>query len=235
VQGLAEQRGIPCLTSSINESDNIERVRQLGPDFLLSFYYRNMIRQELLDIPVRGALNMHGSLLPKYRGRVPVNWAVINGEKESGASLHYMVAKPDAGDLVDQQKVSIDFTDTAVDLFNKVTDAAVTVLQRSWPRLVDGSAARIPLDLGQGSYFGGRRPEDGRIDWSRSAVEIYNLIRGVTRPYPGAFTELDGKKLIIWSALPVAGQAVPGQLISRDPFIFSTAEGLLEVRDWELV
>lgn len=235
VQELAAQHGIPCLTSSINEPENIVKVRQLDPDFLLSFYYRNMIRQKLLDIPTRGALNMHGSLLPKYRGRVPVNWAIINGETESGASLHYMVAKPDAGDLVDQQRVSIDFTDTAYDLFNKVTDAAVTVLRRAWPKLLDGSVARVPLDLGQGSYFGGRKPEDGRIDWNRSAVEIYNLIRGVTRPYPGAFTELDGRKLLIWSAWPVDGQAPPGQLLSRDPFIFSTGKGLLEVRDWELV
>lgn len=233
VQELAEQHGIPCLTSSINEPENIEKVRQLGPDFLLSFYYRNMIKQELLEIPTRGALNMHGSLLPKYRGRVPVNWAIINGETESGVSLHYMVAKPDAGDLVDQQKVSIDFTDTAFDLFNKVTDAAVVVLQRAWPKLVDGSAVRVPLDLSQGSYFGGRKPEDGRIDWNRSAVEIYNLIRGVTRPYPGAFTEFNGERVIIWSAWPMAGEGRLGQIVSESPPVIGTGQGLLELRSFQ--
>lgn len=230
VRQLAERHGIPYLTSSINEPENVERVRQLAPQFLLSFYYRNMITPEVLEIPVKGALNLHGSYLPKYRGRVPVNWAVINGETETGATLHYMVAKPDAGDIVDQEKVVIDFTDTAHDLFGKVTEAAVSVLRRAWPRLVDGTAGRIPLDLAAGSYFGGRKPEDGRIDWSKSAVQIYNLIRGVTHPYPGAFTELDGERITIWSAWPVEGTAEPGRIVSQDPLLVGTGSGLLELR-----
>ena len=230
VRELAEKNRIPYLTSSINEPGNIEKVRKIAPDFLLSFYYRNMIKPELLEIPARGALNLHGSWLPKYRGRVPVNWAVINGETETGATLHYMVAKPDAGDIVDQEKVAIAFTDTAHDVFGKVNEAAVTVLRRAWPRLVDGSADRIPMDLAAGSYFGGRKPEDGRIDWNKSAVEIYNLIRGVTHPYPGAFTELNGMKLLIWSAWPVAGSGQPGQVVSLKPLCIGTGDGLLELR-----
>ncbi|QOX80589.1 formyltransferase [Trichlorobacter lovleyi] len=230
VRELAEANKIPCLTSSINEPENRERVRQIAPDFLLSFYYRNMIKPELLELPTRGALNLHGSWLPKYRGRVPVNWAVINGETETGATLHYMVAKPDAGDIVDQEKVAIAFTDTAHDVFGKVNEAAVTVLRRAWPRLVDGSADRIPMDLAAGSYFGGRKPEDGRIDWAKGAVQIYNLIRGVTHPYPGAFTELNGTKLLIWSAWPVAGSGQPGQVVSLKPLCIGTGDGLLELR-----
>lgn len=230
VRELAEANKIPYLTSSINEPENIERVRQIAPDFLLSFYYRNMIKPELLEIPARGALNLHGSYLPKYRGRVPVNWAVINGENETGATLHYMVAKPDAGDIVDQEKVAIAFTDTAHDVFSKVNEAAVTVLRRAWPRLVAGSADRIPMELAAGSYFGGRKPEDGRIDWNKSAVEIYNLIRGVTHPYPGAFTELNGTKVTIWSAWPVEGSGEPGQVISLQPLLIGTGNGLLELR-----
>ena len=230
VRELAEKNRIPYLTSSINEPENREWVRQIAPDFLLSFYYRNMIKPELLEIPARGALNLHGSWLPKYRGRVPVNWAVINGESETGATLHYMVAKPDAGDIVDQEKVGIAFTDTAHDVFGKVNEAAVTVLRRAWPRLVDGSADRIPMDLAAGSYFGGRKPEDGRIDWNKSAAQIYNLIRGVTHPYPGAFTELNGMKLLIWSAWPVAGSGQPGQVVSLKPLCIGTGDGLLELR-----
>ena len=230
VRELAEANKIPYLTSSINEPENIERVRQIAPDFLLSFYYRNMIKPELLEIPASGALNLHGSYLPKYRGRVPVNWAVINGENETGATLHYMVAKPDAGDIVDQEKVAIAFTDTAHDVFGKVNEAAVTVLRRAWPRLVAGSADCIPMDLAAGSYFGGRKPEDGRIDWNKSAVEIYNLIRGVTHPYPGAFTELNGAKVTIWSAWPVEGSGEPGQVISLQPLQIGTGNGLLELR-----
>ncbi len=230
VRELAQDNNIPYLTSSINEHENIERIRKIGPDFLLSFYYRNMIKPEVLEIPRRGALNMHGSYLPKYRGRVPVNWAVINGEKETGATLHYMVTKPDAGDIVDQEKVCIEFTDTAHDVFGKVNEAAVNVISRTWPKLMAGTADRIPMDLTVGSYFGGRKPEDGRIDWGKSALQIYNLIRGVTHPYPGAFTELQGEKIVIWSAWPVEGSAVPGQVVSRNPLLVGTGEGLLEIR-----
>lgn len=230
VRELAETANIPYLTSSINEPENIERVRQIGPDFLLSFYYRNMIKPEVLNIPTRGALNLHGSWLPKYRGRVPVNWAVINGETETGATLHYMVAKPDAGDIVDQEKVKIEFLDTAYDVFGKVNEAAVTVISRAWPMLMDGTAARIPMDLKAGSYFGGRKPEDGRINWNKSAVEIYNLIRGVTHPYPGAFTSVNKVKWVIWSALPASGSAEPGRIVSVNPLLIGTGDGLLEIR-----
>jgi len=234
VRELAEAYKIPYMISSINEPENMERVRKIAPDFLLSFYYRNMIKPEILEIPLKGSLNLHGSYLPKYRGRVPVNWVVINGETETGATLHYMVAKPDAGDIVDQAKVSIAFSDTAHDVFVKVTDAAVTVLQRSWPKLADGTAGRIPMDLSAGSYFGGRKPEDGRIDWSKSAEQIYNLIRGVTHPYPGAFTELNGKKVIIWSACPLEGSGQPGQVVSLNPLRIGTGSGLLELTNHEL-
>lgn len=230
VRDLARSHGIPVLTSDINYKENIRLLREVAPDFLFSFYYRNMIREEVLSIPAQGALNLHGSYLPKYRGRVPVNWAVINGENETGATLHYMVEKPDAGDIVDQEKVPIAFSDTAYHVFNKVTDAAVTVLKRAYPKLASGTAPRVPMDLEQGSYFGGRRPEDGKIDWHRSALEIYNLIRGVTHPYPGAFTHLDGTRVLIWSALPREGTGEPGRIVSRTPLMVGTGNGLLEIR-----
>ena len=230
VRELAERQGIPVMTSDINLRENVELLKELAPDLLLSFYYRTMIRDEVLEIPRLGALNLHGSYLPKYRGRVPVNWAVINGESETGATLHYMVQKPDAGDIVDQEKVEISFTDTALDVFNKVTQAAVTVLARSFEPLIEGRARRVPMDLSRGSYFGGRRPADGRIDWHRSALEIYNLIRGVTHPYPGAFTHLDGKKIVIWSAVPAEGEGEPGRIVSLAPLLVGTGSGLLEIR-----
>jgi methionyl-tRNA formyltransferase len=229
VRELALRHGIPVMTSDINLRENVTLMRELAPDLLLSFYYRSMIREEVLEIPRLGSLNLHGSYLPKYRGRVPVNWAVINGESETGATLHYMVQKPDAGDIVDQEKVGISFTDTALDVFNKVTQAAVTVLARSFPLILTGKAPRIPMDLSRGSYFGGRRPADGRIDWNRSAIEIYNLIRGVTHPYPGAFTHLDGKKIVIWSAAPTEGAGEPGRIVSLAPLLVGTGSGLLEI------
>ncbi len=230
VRTLAEREGIPWRTSDINESENVDLVRTIAPDFIFSFYYRNMIKPVVLDIPRRGALNLHGSYLPKYRGRVPVNWVVINGETETGATLHYMVEKPDAGDIVDQEKVTILFTDTAFDVFTKVTDAAVQVIARAWPRLLADTAARIPMDLKAGGYFGGRKPADGLIDWNKPAVTIYNLVRGVTHPYPGTFTYLDGKKVLIWSAWPVEGKGEPGRVVSTEPLLVGTGEGLLEIR-----
>ncbi|MDD5286018.1 MAG: formyltransferase [Desulfuromonadaceae bacterium] len=230
VRELADQHGIQYLTSDISLPENVERVRAIAPDFIFSFYYRSMIKQAVLDIPRMGALNLHGSCLPKYRGRAPVNWVVINGENETGATLHYMVEKPDAGDIVDRETVEIAFTDTAHDVFGKVTDAAVTVIRRVWPLLRDGVAPGIPMDLKAGSYFGGRKPADGRIDWTKGAVEIYNLVRGVTHPYPGAFAFLGDSKVLIWSAWPVEGSAKPGFILSHDPLLVGTGAGLLEIR-----
>ena len=234
VRELAENHGIPYVTSDINEPTNVARLTEIAPDFILSFYYRNMIKPEVLEIPKKGALNLHGSFLPKYRGRVPVNWAVINGETETGATLHYMVEKPDAGDIVDRERVEIEFTDTAFDVFTKVTGAAVTVIARAWPLLRDGKAQRIPMDLKAGSYFGGRKPADGLIDWTKSAVQVYNLIRGVTHPYPGAFTFLNGRKIVIWRAWPVAGAGAPGKVVATEPLLVGTGEGLLEVRSLQV-
>ncbi|MDA8428335.1 MAG: formyltransferase [Geobacteraceae bacterium] len=234
VRELAKQHGIPCLTSDVNAPENMVRLREIAPDFILSFYYRNMISPEVLAIPRRGALNLHGSYLPRYRGRVPVNWAVINGEKVTGATLHYMVEKPDAGDIVDQEMVEISFTDTAHDVFCKVTAAAETVIARAWPLLRDGRAARIPMNLAEGSYCGGRKPADGRIDWTKSAEQVYNLIRGVTHPYPGAFTFLDGKKTFIWQAWPLAGVAAPGLIVSHAPLLIGAGNGLLEIRSLQV-
>ena len=234
VRELADLNGIAWLTSDINEPENVAKVREIAPDFIFSFYYRNMIKPEVLEIPRRGSLNLHGSYLPKYRGRVPVNWAVINGETETGATLHYMVEKPDAGDIVDREKVGIAFTDTAFEVFTKLTDAAVTVISRAFPLLVSGTAPRIPMDLKAGSYFGGRKPADGLIDWTKSAVQIYNLIRGVTHPYPGAFTFLDGKKVVLWSAWPVEGTGEPGRVVSAKPLLVGTGDGLLEIRSLQV-
>jgi methionyl-tRNA formyltransferase len=229
VRGLATSHQIPCYTNDVNLPENIELLRRIAPDFLFSFYYRSMIQKDILEIPSKGSLNLHGSFLPKYRGRVPVNWAVIQGESETGATLHYMVEKPDAGDIVDQERVSIEFADTAYDVFHKVTEAAVRIIRRVWPQLLAGTAPRVPMDLSVGSYYGGRKPADGLIDWGKSSTEIYNLIRGVTHPYPGAFTYLDGKKVLIWSAMPKLGMGRAGEILSELPLLVGTGNGVLEI------
>jgi methionyl-tRNA formyltransferase len=188
VAELARGRGIETVLDP-QPAALLARLRASAPDFIFSFYYRRMLPPEVLASAQRGAYNMHGSLLPKYRGRAPVNWAVLNGETETGATLHEMVAKPDAGGIVDQQPVPIGPDDLAVEVFRRVTQAAETVMRRSIGPLLAGTAQLRPNDIARGSYYGGRRPEDGRIDWTKSAREIHNLVRAVAPPYPGAFCD----------------------------------------------
>jgi methionyl-tRNA formyltransferase len=198
VTQLARQHGLRVeIPDDPNTPAWVAEGRRVAPDFLFSFYYRYLLKAPWLDMPRRGALNMHGSLLPTYRGRAPVHWAIIHGEAATGASLHYMLEKPDAGALVDQQSVPILENDTALDVSFKVAEAAQQVLRRSLPKLIAGTADACALDLARGSYFGRRRPEDGRIDWQRGARVIHNLVRAVAPPFPGAFTEVNGCRLAV--------------------------------------
>ncbi|MGE5087562.1 MAG: formyltransferase [Candidatus Levyibacteriota bacterium] len=193
VADVAADLGLPWIApANANAQETVARIAALAPDFVFSFYYRAMLGAPLLALASRGALNMHGSLLPHYRGRAPVNWAVLHGERRTGATLHYMADKPDAGDIVAQQAVPILPDDTAKEVFDKVTVAAEICLDDVLPALLAGTAPRLPNDIARGSYFGGRRPEDGRIDWSHSAQSIHNLVRAVAPPYPGAFTTIAG-------------------------------------------
>ncbi len=209
VLSLCEAEGIPCVTPDDARSPELlARIQALRPDLMFSFYYRHMLPQAILD--VAPAYNMHGSLLPAYRGRAPVNWAVLHGATASGATLHEMTAKPDAGAIVAQQMVPILPDDTAFEVFGKVTVAAELALYHVLPALLDGHAPRTPNDLTQGGYFGGRKPEDGRIDWSKPAQEVYNLHRAVAPPYPGAFTDAGARRYTIERARLAAGPAPRG-------------------------
>ena len=196
VAATATEYGIPVVTpDDPNTAEFIASLRTLGADFLFSFYYRHMLKPALLDLFPRGAYNMHGSLLPQYRGRVPVNWAVLRGETRTGATLHRMVEKPDAGEIVAQQAVPILPDDTAHEVFGKVTLAAEMALHDVLPQLMAGTAPHTLPDLKAGSYFGGRRPEDGRIDWQQPAQAVHNLVRAVAPPYPGAFCDTSAGRL----------------------------------------
>lgn len=198
VRQLCHEQGLACqIVPQAQLPHLVPTLKRIAPDYLFSFYYRHMLPTELLETATIAALNMHGSLLPKYRGRAPVNWAVLHGETKTGATLHIMEAKPDAGDIVEQLAVSIDIDETAKEVFDKVSHAAKLVMEKVLPALMRGEIPRKPNPLAEGSYFGGRKPEDGRIDWSQSAMNIYNLIRAVAPPYPGAFTEVNNKKLVV--------------------------------------
>jgi methionyl-tRNA formyltransferase len=198
VKKLCEEKNIAYLTPNANQLiDLVPQIQELAPDYLFSFYYRHMIPTELLACAKIAALNMHGSLLPKYRGRAPVNWAILHGETETGATLHVMEAKPDAGDIVGQSVVSIGPNETATEVFGKVSQAAVTVMNQLLPELVQDHVPRKPNPLALGSYFGGRKPADGQILWQQTAKQVHDLVRAVAPPYPGAFTDWQGQRMIV--------------------------------------
>jgi methionyl-tRNA formyltransferase len=198
VAALCQERSIPYVQPEASDLlELLPQFKKIAPDYIFSFYYRYMITSDILATAGIAALNMHGSLLPKYRGRAPVNWAILHGETETGASLHIMEAKPDAGDIVGQVAVPIDPDEDATAVFTKVSNAAIKVMQAALPELLQGRVPRTPNVLANGSYFGGRKPEDGRIHWNQSAKQVHDLIRAVAPPYPGAFTDWQGACMVI--------------------------------------
>lgn len=212
VAETARDYGLPlAMPEDPNSAAFVEQLAALDADFLFSFYYRSMLAAPLLECARRGALNMHGSLLPKYRGRAPVNWAILNGEREIGATLHYMVARADAGDIVDQQAVPILADDDAREVYAKVTTAAEMVLVRSLPGLLEGSAPRRAQPIVPGQYFGRRGPQDGRIDWHWPAERIHNLVRAVAPPFPGAFGEVGAERWWLHRTRVAPQRLTPGE------------------------
>ena len=202
VADLANKHGIEVAKPADPNSEGfIRRVADLAPDYIFSFYYRALLSDALLACARWGALNIHGSLLPKYRGRACVNWAILNGETETGATLHYMVGKPDAGPIVAQESVPIGVDDTALVVSQAVACAAARLLVRALPVLAAGPPPARPMNLSKGSYFGGRTPEDGRIDPSWPAAQIHGLIRAVAPPFPGAFIDLAAERLTFAGSL----------------------------------
>lgn len=232
VAELAAAHDIPVYApDNINHPLWVERIKEQAPDLIFSFYYRKMVSKKILDIPVSGALNLHGSLLPNYRGRSPINWVLVNGESETGVSLHYMTPRPDDGDIVAQAAIPISGEDTALTLFEKAVEASKELLDEVLPLIEQGTAVRTPQDHSRATYFGGRRPADGRLDWSKTAREVNNLIRAVTHPYPGAFTFKGDQKVFIWQAKIISRdqEVVPGTVISIDPFTVACGEDSLEI------
>jgi len=221
VAELAARYSLPVITpDDPNDPALVAELAALEPDFLFSFYYRQMLKAPLLALPRQGAYNMHGSLLPKYRGRVPVNWALIHGERETGATLHQMLEKPDAGGIVAQQAVPILPDDTAGEVFAKVTFAAELALDHVLPDLIASRVKPRPQNLAAGSYFGGRCAENGRIDWHQPAAVVHNLIRAVAPPYPGAFFDVPQGRMRVLRSLHPQGQRGTG-VVYGQPTLFA--------------
>lgn len=207
----------------------IERISKLNPDYLFSFYYRNLLTEPLLATASKGAFNLHGSLLPRYRGRAPANWVLVNGETETGVTLHRMVKRADAGAIIAQQRVAIERTETALSLHGKLREAAQTLLRDTLPALLQGKITETPQDESKATVFGRRTPADGKLLWKKPAEELFNLVRAVTQPYPGAFCAVGEHKLIVWNAEVAKGNEgqAPGRVISVDPLRIACGEDSL--------
>jgi methionyl-tRNA formyltransferase len=231
VRALAEENGLSVRTPAKLGEEAIRAIRELRPDLIFSFSYRTVIPAAILKLAPLGAFNIHGALLPRYRGRACVNWAVLKGETETGVTLHHMTERVDEGRIVDQEAVQIGDDETAQDVFEKMIPAARKVLRRSLPAILEGTAEGREQDESQATYFGRRRPEDGLIDWSKPARDVHNLVRAVTHPFPGAFTYLDGRKLFIWRARPCSeGECItPGVVVFSSPLKVSAGTGILEI------
>lgn len=219
---LAQAHDIPIHLEPDFNADHVFRtIERAAPDLLLSFYFREMIQARFLALPRLGAYNLHGSLLPRYRGRAPINWVLVKGETETGITLHAMTPKPDDGDIVAQARIPIDWDDTALSLTLKAAAASRTLVRESLPRIVEGTATRIAQkDLGASSYFGGRKPQDSRLEASMTVQEAFNQIRAVADPWPNAFLETAQGQLKVAWALPCAAPCPPGHFRA-------TPEGIL--------
>lgn len=240
VADLARARGLAVLTPALPDGAEEERLRALAPDLVFSFYYRSLIPERILRLAPLGAFNMHGSLLPRYRGRACVNWAVLNGETETGVTLHHMTARADRGRIVDQASVPIGPDDTAHDVFLKLIPLAGTVLRRSLPAILAGRAEGVEQDESRATTFGRRRPSDGLMDWAGSARALHDLVRAVAPPFPGAFTFVEGRKLFVWRTCVPEGAdaacgAAPGTVLCSEPLTVATGSGPLVVTEarWE--
>jgi methionyl-tRNA formyltransferase len=258
---IAREKSLPIFAPEhVNAPEWIERIAALRPDLILSVYYRTMIGSRILALPRLGAFNVHGSLLPRYRGRAPINWAVLHGETRIGMTLHRMVRRADAGAIVDQEGIDLGPRDSAAQAFRKVLPCARQILARQIDALLAGTARETPQDEARATYFGGRTPEDGRIQWSQTSAQIFNLVRAVTDPYPGAFTDVAGARLMVWWAESdsaavreavgrSAGNAEsgsgtdgtgnvrtfhsPGEILSIAPLVVATADGAIELTQVE--
>jgi methionyl-tRNA formyltransferase len=235
----ALEKGIPVFTpENVNTPEWRERLAALQPDLILSVYYRHMIGTKILGLARLGAWNVHGSLLPKYRGRAPINWAVLHGEPRLGMTLHRMVKSADAGAIVDQEGVDVGPRATAEQAFRLVLPCARRVLARQIDALLAGTVRETPQDDAQATYFGGRKPEDGRIGWTQTSRQIFNLIRAVTDPYPGAFADVGAARLMVWwaeldTAATQGRSGAPGEVLTVAPLVVATGDGALELTKTE--
>lgn len=233
VKNLALQKGILILqTKRISkEKEIIEKIKELKPDIFVSSSYGQILSQEILDIaPV---INVHGSLLPKYRGAAPINWAILNGEKETGISIMKTELSLDTGPIILQEKCNIDENETSVELFKKLSSLGAKTLIKALELIRDGKAKYTPQDNSKATFAPMLKKEQGKINWNKSSFEIHNQIRGL-QPWPSAWTTYKGRTIKIWDCRGVACNArttgSPGTIVEITDYVkVKTSNGFIDI------
>jgi methionyl-tRNA formyltransferase len=232
LEPLAAAHGIPVRRcADINSAESVQRVRNLRPDLMVVCGWTRLLSAELLGLPTRGVIGFHASLLPRFRGRAPVNWAILRGEAKTGNTMMMLDAGTDTGDIVDQQTVPIDPGDTCATVYVKVGQAGAEMLRRQLPALLTGTAPRRPQGPADGPPLPKRTPGMGITDWNRPARAVHDWIRALTWPYPGAFTLTGDQKVMLWAATPDGAGTPrrPGEVLScgEDGVRVATADGTI--------
>ncbi len=207
--------GIPLYKlDKISNPTIIQRVKELKPDIILESGWSQIIPFSILNIPRLGTIGVHCSFLPKNQGAASINWALIKDEKKWGVSLFYLTAKVDEGDIIEQRNFPINDRDDVNTLFDKADFLAVEMLHKNLPLLAKNTAPRIKQNKEDATYLPRRKPEDGKINWKSPSREIFNLVRALTKPYPGAFTSFKNTKILVWKAEQHAQKGKPGAILA---------------------
>jgi methionyl-tRNA formyltransferase len=238
VAALARDRSLRLLTvEKCDAPESMASIRALQADLFFLFDFPQHVGPELLALPPKGAINLYATRLPDFPGHDPALRAVLQGATETGVTLHDIA--PATAGLIAQRTVPIGWTDSSHDVYAKQAAAAAELLREQWPALRSGQAARTPLPPSTMAPSAPLQPEECLIDWNRPAVELYNLIRAVTRPYPGAVAAFRGQRCRIWKSdvrpAPLTGRKpAPGRILKLVPFQIDTGDGMLRPRELEL-
>ncbi len=209
----ARERSLPLLVQPGRAASApfLAAVHDLGPDVLFVWSYSMLLAPELIDMATKGAVNLHGGVLPEYRGGHVMNWAIINGERESAATLHYIDAGIDTGPVIAEQRFPIEWRDDITSVQARVRKTGEALLERWWPEIAHGTAPKTPQDESRARYYRMRTPDDGLVDWTQSNNQIYNLVRALTSPWPGAHTWCGAAKLVLRQVEPVVADGEPAR------------------------
>lgn len=220
---------------NINAQNFLNKIKSLNLDLIVCVNFDQILKKDIINLPNIGCINTHASLLPKYRGRAPLNWAMINGEKYSGVTVHFIDEGIDTGDIILQEKIKIDEDDYICDLLNKVKNIYPKIVLNSIKSLECNNLNLIKPDLSKGFYVNKRNKDDGKIDFSKPSKDIMNFIKAISKPYPGAFLYHNNKKIIIWRANLDYNISPQYESLDIGTVVFNNSNLLIKLKDVMLI